>query len=699
MMRKFVVLNVLAILALILVACAPQTVVVKETVVVTEKETVVVKEEVEVEVTKIVEVEKPVEIEKIVTATPLPAAAFRESPVLKSKVDRGLLPPIDERLPVNPMVIEPLVEQGEYGGTLRMGFEGQSAAWGGMLYIAGWDHLVNWEPSYNKVIPNAVAGWDVSEDATEYTFFMRKGMKWSDGEDFDSEDLRFYIEDVLGNEELFPGGIGGDWLPTEMSDGFHVEVIDDYTIKFVFPKSYGTFLYQVAIWGGRYFTQHPEHYLKQFHKDYNPNVQELVDADDTVEDWTGLFFKKAPSTWGDPQWFFDYPELPTLGPWMTVQPLGTGTTIVLERNPYYWKVDTEGNQLPYIDQIIGTSYQNRESIVFAMLNGDLDWVASFSQAERELFFEAMDGGKPIVIRSPRSDCGNTNSIQVNFTFQDPVKTEIYNNKDFRVGLSYAIDRDEIIEVVHRGEGMPAQVAPLPSSPLYNEQLENQYIEYDLDLANEHLDKVLPEKDAEGYRLGPDGERFVPIFTVINDLSYGTTYVQTAEMLIAYWDAVGLEVQLDAVTDAVFGEARRDPNTVEMFLYHGCEGAAGLTAILDPRFHVPGEYWGEFSYGWRLWWLDTTDENEYKVEPPAYAQEVRDMYVAAVQQPTVDGQIAKMQEIMQRSADIFWLIGVSRPGSEYWPHHERLGNVPESWWAGWLPGNAKIIFPEQWYLKY
>jgi len=702
MMRKYVVLATLSILALLMAACQPQTVVVKETVVVTEKEivkeTVVVEETVEVEVTKILE--KPVEIEKVVTATPLPAAAFHESAVLKGQVDRGQLPPLDERLPVNPMVLEPLVEQGQYGGTLRFGFVGQSATWGGLLYIAGWDHIVNWAPSYNEVIPNAIAGWDVSDDATEYTFYMRKGMKWSDGEPYTSEDIRFYIEDVLGNEELSPGGIGGDWITPELAEGFKMEVIDDYTFKFIFPKPHGTFLYNLAIWSGRYFTQHPAHYLKQFHADYNPDVQALVDADDMAEDWTALFWTKAPGTWGDPQWFFDYPELPTLAPWRVVQPLGTGTTVILERNPYYWKVDTEGNQLPYIDQIVATSYQNNESMVFAMLNGDLDWIANVTLEQRPLFYEAVDAGKPLVIKHPQSDCGNTQSLMFNLSTPDPVLSEVFSNKDFRIGVSYAIDRAEIIEVVQNGEGEPVQVCPLESSPLYNEQLCTQYIEYDLDLANEYLDKVLPNKDAEGWRLGPDGEPFEPIISVVNDFSYGGDYVQRAEMVVAYMRDVGINVQLNAVADAVFRspEGDYDTNRFQIYSYHGCEGAAGLTAILDPRWHVPGEYWGAFAWGWRLWWLDTVGDNEYKVEPPAYAEEVRNMYLEAVQMPTVDQQIEAMREIMQRSADIFWHIGVTRPGSSYQPVSDRLGNIPETWWAGWLPGGAKIIFPEQWYIK-
>ena len=699
-MRKLRFLSLLTVVVLVfMTACQPKTVIVEKEKEVTKvvekekvvKETVVVKEE----VTKIVE--KPVEIEKVVTATPIPVK-FKESPMLTNLVERGKLPPVEERLPSNPMVVEPLVEQGAYGGSLRFGFVGQSAAWGGLLYLAGWDHLVIWRPDFNSIEPNAVAGWDISPDVTEYTFYLRKGMKWSDGEPFTSEDLRFFIEDVLANEELFPGGLGGDWIPTSMREGFKVQVIDDYTIKFIFPKPYGTFLYVLATWSGRQFTQYPAHYLKQFHKKYNPNVDELVKADPTAENWTALFFKKAPDTWGNPQRFFEDPNLPTLGPWMTVQPLGTGTTIILERNPYYWKVDTEGNQLPYIDQIIGTSFQDDQSRTFAMLNGDLDWIKDPGALNRELYYEAMDAGKPIRVVQTWPDGGNTQSIHFNLSFQDPVKNQVFNDKNFRIGMSYAIDRDEIIEVVFKGQGKPAQVCPLESSPLYNKQLCEQYIEYDVKKANEYLDKVLPNKDAEGYRLGPDGKRFVPIFSVTNDLSYGTHYVQVAEMLISYWKAVGVEVQLDAVTDAVFNESRRKNNSFEMYLFHGGEGGAGLTAILDPRWHVPDGWWSMFAWGWVKWFHDTTGEDEYAVEPPDYAKEVREMYLKAIQQPTVEKQIEAMKKIMEKSAEYFWTIGISRPGPGYQPLSTRLGNVPDGYWDGWLEGVHKIIRPEQWYLK-
>ncbi len=695
-MRKFRFLSILVVLGILVGACStptPEVIEVEKEVTKVVEVEKVVQETVVVETTKVVEKE----VETIVTATPLPAAQFKESPVLTAMVERGKLPPVEERLPSNPMVVEPLVEQGAYGGDLKFGFVGNSASWGGLLYLAGWDHPVIWTPDFNSIEPNAIAGWEISDDATEYTFFMRKGMKWSDGDPFDADDILFYLEDVIGDPDISPGGMSADWLPKEMADGFEVEKIDDYTVKLIFPKPYGTFLYQLATWGGRQFTQYPKHYLQQFHKKYNPDVDELVEQDDTVEDWMALFLKKAPAGWGDPQYFFDYPELPSLGPWITTQPLGTGTTIILERNPYYWKVDPEGNQLPYIDGIIGTSYQDAESRTFAMMNGDLDWIKDPGEPNRELYFDALDEGKPIDIVTTRPDGGNTQSIHFNLTTKDTVKNEVFNEKDFRIGMSHAINRDEIIEVIFKGQGKPAQVGPLETSPLYNEQLANQYLEYDVDLANEYLDKVMPDKDAEGYRLGPDGKRFSPIFTVINDLSYGAHYEQLAELLIAYWKEVGVDVQLNSVTDAVWGE-QRNRNDVEMFMFHGGEGGAGITAILDPRWHVPGEHWGIFGLGWTLWFNDPLEEDENAVEPPDYVLEIRDMYNNAIQQPTLEGQTVEMQKIMQASADQFWMIGISRPGLAYQPLSKRLGNIPDGYWDGWLEGVHKIIRPEQWYLK-
>jgi len=373
--------------------------------------------------------------------------------------------------------------------------------------------------------------------------------------------------------------------------------------------------------------------------------------------------------------------------------LGANTQMNMVRNPYYWKVDTEGNQLPYIDEIVGVSYQDNEARTLAMINGDLDYVKDPGDDNRILYYDAVDSGAPIKISSAVSDGGNRNSIHFNRSIDDPVLAQIFDSKDFRIGMSYAINRQEIIDITQFGQGEPAQVAPLESSPLYNEQLAKQYTEYDVDKANEALDKVIPDRGADGYRLRPDGQPLSIVFTVSNDLSYGTTWVQVAELLIGYWDKVGVKVTLNSMADAQFTE-NHENNTLQATIYTG-EGGAGLTAILDPRYYIPGEFFGLFGNGW---YYDRVDSQEgVQVPMPDALQTVRDDYEKVLQQPTQDAQVEAMKKVLQEAADNFWVIGLARPAPGFQPYNVRLGNQPDEWIAGWIEGVQKIKYPEQWYI--
>ncbi|MDJ0752223.1 MAG: ABC transporter substrate-binding protein [Ardenticatenaceae bacterium] len=619
------------------------------------------------------------------------ASTYIQSPFL----DGRDLPSVDERLPENPMVIAPLAgEDQQYGGNLRIGFVGDSPAWGAFLYVALWEQPMQWNSDFSGVEPALLEELEVNEDATEYTFHIREGIRWSDGEPYTADDIMFYLEDVSLNEELNPSGLVADWIPSDMAADFRAEKIDDYTVKFIFPEPYGTFPYQLAAWGGRYFGMYPKHYLTQFHKEFNPDVDALVEGEEGVEDWVGLFFKLGPDSWANPDRFFQNPEMPTLGPWVTVQPMGTGTTLLLERNPYYYKVDPDGHQLPYIDEVTGISYQDSESRTLAMLNGDLDHIKDPANEDRVLFHDALDEGRPLQIKYPSDLAANTLSIYMNQSYADPVKAELFASKDFRIGLSHAINREEIIEIVYNGQGIPAQSSPLEDSPLYNEQLATQFLEYDVDLANEYLDMVIPERDADGYRLGPDGNPLEIVFSVSNDLTFGTNWVQTAELLIGYWDAVGVKFLLNSIPDDQFS-LNKEQNEIEVTVYAPADGA-GITPILSHRDFVPLDFFSMFGVGWYYWRVQQA--NTVQVEPPDWAQEIRaDFNDSVVGAPTYEGQLAAMSDILQIAADEFWVIGISRPPLGYYPFHSRMGGIPETWYDGWTAGSEKVYRPEQWYL--
>jgi peptide/nickel transport system substrate-binding protein len=407
-----------------------------------------------------------------------------------------------------------------------------------------------------------------------------------------------------------------------------------------------------------------------------------------------LFNQKAAGPADDTQNFYNNPDKPNLYPWIVKTPLGSGTTISMERNPYYWKVDKEGNQLPYIDNVVGTSYQKDEARTFAMLNGDLDYIKDPGDGNRAVYFDAQSQGKPIKISTGISDGGTTNTIHFNQSLADPVKSKVFADKNFRIGMSYAINRQEIIDVVFNGQGEPSQAAPLKDSPLYNEQLATQYTKFDVDQANQYLDKVLPNKGSDGFRLGPDGKPFSIIFSVSNDLGYGTNWVQIAQLLIGYWKKVGVNVTLNSMPDKQFATDRQQ-NKIEATMYTG-EGGAGVTGILDPRYYVPGEEFGLFGTAWFSWRVK--DPNAVQVEPPQDIKDFRAAYDQVLVQPTADAQIAQMKKVLQTAADNFWTIGIARPGSGYQPYSARLGNQPDQWIVGWIEGVQKLTLPEQWYIK-
>jgi peptide/nickel transport system substrate-binding protein len=696
-MRKLTTLfSIILLLSFVLSACAPavETAVPEETEVTVPEETEAVEETEAIEETEAVE---ETEVVQETEETP-PPLTFGEAPMLAEQVEAGELPAVEDRLPVNPQVVNSLIETGEYGGTLRQGIVGTSVTWGGGLYTFQWERLVQWKPDYSGFEPSIAEKIEVNDEATEYTFYLREGMKWSDGEPFTADDIMFYLNDVLLNDELNPE-FTTDWLPKERVDGFVAEKIDDYTFKLTFSEPYGTLMLMLPTWAGRGFAQYPKHYLSQYHINYNPDVPEMAE-EAGLENWTQLFFKMGPDNWGNPDRFMDVPEYPSLGPWIVVEPLGAGTTARFVRNPYYWKVDENGNQLPYIDEVIITSYQDGQTRTLAMLNGDLDFIKDPGEENRAVYVDAMNEGKALTVVPTALGGANTTSIHFNRTIADPVLAEIFANKDFRIGFSHAINREEIINVVYKGLGEMAQVSPLESSPLYVEQLATQYLEYDIDLANEYLDKVLPEKDAEGFRLRPDGERLSIIWTCADENYTGgdaRSWLQTAELVVGYAEAVGLEIKIDTVSEQVLSE-RMDANEVEMFIFHGGEGGPGLDAIIDPRWYVPGEFWGIFGRGWYNFRADPEGTTGLVGEPmPSDIAAVREAYEAALKQSTLEGQIEAMKGVLQQAADWFWIIGVSRPFPGYAVFNSRLGNFPEGVNTGWLPGTHKIARPEQWYL--
>jgi len=256
---------------------------------------------------------------------------------------------------------------------------------------------------------------------------------------------------------------------------------------------------------------------------------------------------------------------------------------------------------------------------------------------------------------------------LNMTNPDPVKAEVYQNRDFRAGLSVAINRQEIIDIVYFGRGTPAQAAPRPESALYNETLATQYTEYDPELANELLDRVLPERDADGFRLLPNGERLVIQVEVIPALTPEWASVLT--LVQGYWAEVGVDMQQIVEDRAVLYERKAD-NLHDAMVW---AGDGGLEVILEPRHYFPFSNESGFAVGWQYWYNDPEDERA--VEPPPAVQEQMALYDQLKATGVPDEQNELMRQILDMAVEQFYSIGIALPSNGYGIVKTNMHNVP------------------------
>ena len=430
-----------------------------------------------------------------------------EAPMLAERVAAGELPPLEERLPAEPFVVGPGVlmseedlpdwEPGEYGGVLRSAHFRPD--WNPDIFVMINEPLLS-APGLgvDGIRGNVLKDYEVNEDNTEFIFHMREGMKWSDGEPVTTEDVRFVYEDIYLNENLTPS------FPRRFRTGYsaagepmELEVIDDYTFKVTYPEPYGGFLRNLVIEGWNGYTEliRPAHYLKQFHADYTDvaELQPMLEEMGLTDEWWQLFTAKDCLSWdvNEPMCL----NTPRLGPWLLVEN-DTPGLLKFERNPYYHKVDTEGKQLPYIDELLSVLTEDVEMLNLNIFTGDVDFMRESTGLVKVPLYKENEekGGFITVLLDMHVDSSN---LFINQTFDDPVWREVVQDIRFRQAVSLAVDREEMIESLYYG------FASLPEV-----SVPEDLIARDLDRANALLDEMgLDQRDDDGWRLGPDGERF------------------------------------------------------------------------------------------------------------------------------------------------------------------------------------------------
>jgi len=471
---------------------------------------------------------------------------YQEAPALADLVQQGKLPPVQERIGSDPLVIEPVREIGKYGGIWRRGFSGPADFWNGYR-CCGHDKILFWDYTGNVIVPNVAKGWEISDGGRVITVHLRRGMKWSDGHPFTADDFMFWYEDIYHNEELVP--TKSPVLSINDQPG-RMDKVDDNTIRFVFAEPYYVFLDMLAgvtVLGGHSFGGRnlmggfaPKHYLQQFHPRYVG--QEAVDRrvkEAGYDNW-GSFMRYVND------WSLN-PDLPTVTAWQTTSPINTPTW-VLERNPYFYMVDTAGNQLPYIDKVVLTLAENLEVLNLRAIAGEYDFQSRHIDISKLPVFLDNQGRGDYTVSLDPADIGCDACLFVNQTYDaDPEIAIWLQNRDFRIALSHGIDREQLNEAFWLGLGTPGSQVLAESSP-YNPgpEYRTMHSTYDPQRANEILDALgLTRRDSQGYRLRADGEGRLRLeMTTVG--GHFLQFTQIAEMIAEQWSKIGIQADVNEV---------------------------------------------------------------------------------------------------------------------------------------------------------
>jgi len=498
------------------------------------------------------ETPKPKEEEKP-TATPKPVKepTGGQSPMLVEMVKTGSLPALEDRLPQDVMTIGPGVlipedfvswEPGKYGGTMRFctartdvcaelydANAEQPFIAPGRLTIA----------SADAVRPSLFKGFEVDAEQKTITWYMRKGLKWSDGEPCTTDDVRFWYEDVLLNEEITPMP-SKDYKSRCLASGdlMELEIVDDYTFKTTFTEPG---LHLVSRLSGYSSNWHqimrPAHYMKQFHKKYaeaEDMSKMLEEAKLPEAEWYKLFTQEdeGTMTWVNVK-SMD-PDYPRVSAW-ALESRRAGV-VTWARNPYYYKVDTTGQQLPYIDKERAEIVSNSEAVTMKILAGEVDWAREYaSMVNYPLYKENEEkGGFQVNILAMHVA---PLQYSLNYTHPDENWRNTVRDVRFRKALNMAIDHQKIVEAVYTGFGTPPT--------------EITGLSYDPEGAAKLLDEMgMDQRDAEGWRIGLDGKTFVfPL-----EVSQGFTPEQEAvcELLVEYWQDIGIKTDFKQVDATLYG---------------------------------------------------------------------------------------------------------------------------------------------------
>jgi ABC-type dipeptide/oligopeptide/nickel transport system permease component/ABC-type transport system substrate-binding protein len=619
-----------------------------------------------------------------------PRAAWwpkHEAPILAALVQAEKLPPVADRVGPEPVVMQGVDGIGRHGGTWQRLANSYNDI-NTIQWRLSYPNLIRWSPLGEPLVPHLARAWQASPDNRVFTFWLRRGVRWSDGQPFTADDLVYWYEDEVQYFKVPP--------PRMLRSGAgmgRVEKVDDYCVRFSFPQPNPLFPYRVASQGNNYedFSDYltPAHYLRQFHP-------ALGDRQLIARTMRALNLSTPVAVYRRMKHYLN-PDHPRLWPWIYRSHAQT-PPYVFVRNPYYFAVDTQGNQLPYLDRLV-LDVRSMNLVGLAASTGQA------SMQDRHIRYEDH---VLLTSEAPRNDYEvydwfpATRSL---FTIYpvinravDPArpetkwKHELLNDRRFRQALSLAINRRDIIDAEFNGQGVPAQIDPGPDSGYYSDRLFHSFTEYDPARANRLLDQLgLARRDDEGYRTFPDGTKMVWFLNMTDYTGNGP-----AQFVLDDWAQTGIRC-LPRVRARVLFQAQKAALEHDFTVW---TGESEFFPLSEPRNFVATNIESFFAPAYGMWYQrgglldDPLARGPGAEEPPVGSPIRREMKL--LQQIDTTPDAGRRRELFGMIQDInareVWHISICTPPPQLVVVRNGFRNVPRNAIFGSIyntPGNAGL----------
>lgn len=532
---------------------------------------------------------------------PADASAYSEAPMLADLVQAGSLPKVEDRLPAADDVFVDrtdaaggTLEIGTYGGVINLA--GAGGSWGLSRPVLEGIIRYNTDGSY---YPNVIKSYEHNDDYTVWTFNLREGMKWSDGDDFNADDITFWYYmchltnyDTKKNWASLKETVNGEdaWAT--------LEKVNDYTVTWTFvnPKFPADFIEN----GDFKWCWAPSHYLLDMIPDSiyveNPYWEKTGLDDEAV-----LLNAKAKgidaATVNDlgkavAYYWWNEDGIPCLNSYVLTTKEGNNSRdaqlCILERNPYFWKVDAQGQQLPYCDEIHfnATSEDGQDQLMFR--SGELDILEVAMQDISSLL---SDLGDQAQLRSLASTNWGSYLITFNYTCKEENYAKLFADSRFRQAISICVDREQFSGLLTEGFLEPSQCAPQEGNFGYDAEWAKKWTEYDVDGAKKLLEECGLVMGSDGFYDFADGTDFVLTIFTYTDSGADAAY----PVLEQYYNAAGIKCATKDIEVSAFDQEIDNNDWYAVLGPHTAIGGLSLKSRVQPFVPIAqsAEWYGEY----------------------------------------------------------------------------------------------------------